>query len=96
MTDSVSANNGKGGFRIESLPTGVPTGVSLVQLVIANNRDTGLLADTGVAAGVRLGQSVIAGNGFAWNGSLSLRSFGDNYIAGNVGGETDPPLIASK
>jgi hypothetical protein len=96
MTDSVAGNNVGAGIFVLSSAGHAPTRLMLVRSVSLNNGNGIVVAGTNAIA--RLAQSAISGNTTGWfaTGGGFLQSYGDNYIDGNVGGETAPPSIAKK
>jgi len=98
VTDSVSAGNGDHGFHVTSSSPQAAVNLTLVRCVSANNQDIGIVSEGGAPAVVRVGESVISGNAasFVSAGPSNVRSFGDNYIAGNRNGDGGPITIPTK
>ena len=97
-TDTVVVGNGRptpyltGGFVVYSY--GAPATLTVTNSVAANN-DSGVASRDGFNGLIRIGRSLITNNVSGWQGS-TIQSYGDNYIDGNVNGDTGPPLIAQK
>jgi hypothetical protein len=95
VSDSVAVNNGNVGFFALTTIGQAPVALMVTRSVTANN-NFGVIAQ-GPTATARVGRSVITGNATGWGifDSGLLRSYGDNYVDGNGGGEgamtTIPP-----
>jgi hypothetical protein len=98
VTDSVIANNGGIGLFAFSTSTAghAVTNLMVIRSVSANN-STGIAA-TGPVATVRVGQTTITGNATAWAEFTggTVRSYNDNNIDGNTGGDPGPITILRK
>ena len=98
VSESVAAgNSGGAGFFSVSNSGKAPTSLMVYHSVAANNSDG--VAAAGPGATLRLANSTVTGNGNGWAVPTAggvLYSYGDNYIDGNVSGESAPPSIARK
>jgi hypothetical protein len=87
ISDSVSANNGGDGIRVNSSGT-ASVQITVRNSAIANNGNNGLEA-IGTTGIIRVTRSTITGNGTGWAGTVL--SYGDNNIDGNTNVNTEPP-----
>jgi Right handed beta helix region len=96
VVDSAANGNANGGFTVFSATGNAAATLTVVRSIAANNQ-TGLSA-FGANATVRVEQSTVTGNTTGWSITSSgvLLSYGDNYIDGNIGGETAPPGTSRK
>jgi hypothetical protein len=95
--DSVAAGNASGGFFANTNTGNAPTTLMVFHSVAANN-GTGLFASGTGAAILRVTHSMVTGNTNGWlaSGAGVVKSYGNNSIDGNVGGQTAPPGIPPK
>jgi len=95
VADGYVANNGSAGLEITETNTGFASLVAVRSAISGNG--TGLLA-SGTTASLLVGASSITGNTMSWSaqGGANLRSYGDNYIDGNLDLNPAPPATARK
>lgn len=97
VESSISSNNF--GIFTQAAAAGTPAVVNTTSTLIANNGSQGIHAD-GAGSTVRIGNCTITINfkGLNITNSASVKSFGDNYISGNInldGVPTAPNLTKS-
>ena len=98
VVDSVGANNGSTGIGANSTTNGAVTNMMVVRSRAAYNLFGIAASSTSANTVVRLTQSAVTGNATAVSiaAPAVVRSFGDNQINANLGGESVSSTIGKK